>query len=150
MRATVGPNVGMKSTRQIDGLTIGEVAHQFGLATHVLRHWEVAGLLAPARNVSGERRYRDVDLYRVAAILHGKKAGLALEDIRAMISGSDPEARADILHRRRDDLTRRLSQIEASLTLIEAALQCQHGDIATCPHFQTLLAERSGKPAGLA
>ena len=29
--------------------TIGELAARFGLATHVLRHWEDMGLLSPAR-----------------------------------------------------------------------------------------------------
>jgi hypothetical protein len=37
-------------------LTIGELAARFGLATHVLRHWETKGLLSPARRVAGRRR----------------------------------------------------------------------------------------------
>lgn len=144
MLGIVRLNVDMKASWPPDQLTIGQVAEHFGLATHVLRHWETAGLLAPARNASGQRRYRPVDLYRVAAILRGKDAGLALDDIQAMTSMSDPATRATILRRQRDDLARRIAQTQASLSLIEAALQCQHGDIATCPHFQALLAEQAG------
>jgi DNA-binding transcriptional MerR regulator len=36
---------------------IGELAGRFGLATHVLRHWEAAGLLIPAARVGGRRQY---------------------------------------------------------------------------------------------
>ncbi|MZG18734.1 MerR family DNA-binding transcriptional regulator, partial [Streptomyces sp. SID5914] len=33
----------------LDGLGIGALAARFGLAAHVLRHWEAMGLLHPGR-----------------------------------------------------------------------------------------------------
>ncbi|WP_340688600.1 MerR family DNA-binding transcriptional regulator [Amycolatopsis coloradensis] len=45
-------NVDMKSST----LSVGEVAERFGLATHVLRHWESVGLLKPAR-AAGSRSF---------------------------------------------------------------------------------------------
>ncbi len=33
--------------------TIGELAARFGLATHVLRHWEDVGLLTPSATPAG-------------------------------------------------------------------------------------------------
>src|SRR5690242_4166048 len=89
MRDMLRLNVGMKST---DGMGIGAVAARFGLATHVLRHWESVGLLSPER-VGDRRRYGPDDLYRVAVILRAKEAGLALEDIRRFIAARDPAAR---------------------------------------------------------
>ncbi|GAA0901130.1 MerR family transcriptional regulator [Virgisporangium aurantiacum] len=56
----------MKSSGTV---TIGELAHRFGLATHVLRHWETMGLLTPDRDGAGQRRYGRADLTRVALIL---------------------------------------------------------------------------------
>jgi MerR family copper efflux transcriptional regulator len=95
--------------------------------------------------VAGRRRYQPSDLYRVAAILNAKEAGFGLDDIRAMITTSDPVARTDILRRQRDKLAQRIAQ--ASLALIESALHCVHDDIATCPRFQAVLAERvTGSP----
>jgi MerR family copper efflux transcriptional regulator len=44
--------VDLKST-----VAIGDLAARFGLATHVLRHWEEMGLLRPARTSAGRRRY---------------------------------------------------------------------------------------------
>src|SRR5262249_30579296 len=68
IRRTMQVNVHMKSSGE---LTIGELANRFGLATHVLRHWESMGLLVPGRDRGGQRRYGDGDLARVALILMG-------------------------------------------------------------------------------
>jgi DNA-binding transcriptional MerR regulator len=59
-------------------MSIGELATRFGLAPHVLRHWESMGLLTPNRETGGQRRYDDADLARVAMILMGKEAGFGL------------------------------------------------------------------------
>jgi DNA-binding transcriptional MerR regulator len=68
--------------------TIGELAERFDLPTHVLRHWEDMGLLAPARDSAGRRRYVEADLYRVAVILSSKAAGMSLEQVRNLVDGS--------------------------------------------------------------
>lgn len=127
-------------------LTVGQVAEHFGLATHVLRHWESEGLLAPSRNAAGRRRYRRIDLFRVAAIQRAKEAGLPLPDIRAVMTATDPGARTAVLRRQRENLAQRIARMQASLALIDTALECQHDDIATCPNFQALLAERVESP----
>ncbi|MEV0703069.1 MerR family transcriptional regulator [Saccharopolyspora sp. NPDC050389] len=132
----------MKST-----LGIGDLAARFGLATHVLRHWESMGLLEP-RRVSGRRRYGPDDLYRVAIIMRCKQAGLSLEAIRELSTTDEPHARRQVMRRHRDELRLRIAELRTSLELIECALDCDHADIATCPHFQAVLAERvfAGRP----
>jgi DNA-binding transcriptional MerR regulator len=123
-------------------MTIGEVARRFGLATHVLRHWERVGLLEPARVEGARRRYGTEDLYRVAAILLAKQVGFGLEDIREMFAAQDPADRQDALRRHRTTLLRRIAEAQASLELIEHALDCSHEDIAQCPHFRAGLDAR--------
>jgi len=128
-------NVGMKST----GLAIGDVAQRFGLATHVLRHWESMGLLAPAR-YGGRRRYADGDLYRVAAILRGKRAGLSLEQIQQMLTTADPGERVAVLRAQRAALQHRIAATEEALELIDHALTCRHADFTRCPTYRRLIA----------
>ncbi len=135
-------NVDVKST-----LPIGAVAARFGLATHVLRHWESVGLLAPARAVAGRRRYGPDHLYRIAMILRAKEAGFALDDIREMFAGDGPAERTAVLRRHRAALADRIARAQASLDLIDCALECQHDDLATCPHFRAMIADRAGLPA---
>lgn len=145
MSAIVRLNVDMKSSGARREVSIGELAERFGLATHVLRHWESTGLLNPHRSSAGYRTYGLADRYRVAAILQAKEAGMGLDDIRAILTAPTPAARTAVLRRQRDELTRRIADAQAALGLIEAGLDCRHGDLATCPHFQSLLAERVGR-----
>jgi DNA-binding transcriptional MerR regulator len=128
-------------------MSIGEIAARFALATHVLRHWESMGLLAPARVVAGRRRYGPDDLVRVAVILCAKDAGFTLDDIHEMISARDPATRRDILRRRREDLAARIARVRASLELIDCALDCEHEDFTGCAHFQAMVADRIGLDA---
>jgi len=38
---------------------------------------------------------------------------------------------------------------QAALGLMDAGLDCRHGDLTTCPHFAALLAERVDRPSTL-
>ncbi|MDX2969156.1 MerR family transcriptional regulator [Kribbella solani] len=123
----------MKSS---DDLSIGELAERFGLATHVLRHWETMGLLRPARGPGGARYYKPSDLERVAIILMGKEAGFALGDLRALLSTDSPMDHRDVLRRQVSELETRIAQAQTAKALIEHALACPK-PFATCPHART-------------
>ncbi|MEO3807990.1 MerR family transcriptional regulator [Sphaerisporangium sp. B11E5] len=127
-------------------LTIGELAARFGLPAHVLRHWENAGLLAPARHESGHRRYGDADLRRVAMILMGKEAGLSLRTLAELLSTGDPMDHADLLKEHLAVLDRRIAEAQAAKSLIEHALSCPH-DFGDCPHARERIESRI--PGGL-
>lgn len=142
MAAMLGLNVDMKSRDAHEDVSIGELASHFGLATHVLRHWESVGVLGPHRSSAGHRVYGLADRYRVAAILQAKRAGMGLDDIREMLNASTPTARNAVLHRQRRHLIERIVDAQAALDLVEAGLNCEHGDLATCPRFQSLLASQ--------
>ena len=119
--------------------SIGEVAAQFGLPTHVLRYWEAEGLLTPART-GNRRRYADADLHRVAAILISKEAGFGLAEIRTMLADWSAPVRRELIAGHRARLRARIARAQAALDMIEG--DCPHDDIMTCPHFQGLLADR--------
>jgi DNA-binding transcriptional MerR regulator len=142
MAASVGLNVDMKSSDGPREIPIGELAESFGLATHVLRHWESMGLLAPHRSSTGHRAYGLTDRYRVAAILQAKDAGMGLDDIRAILTAPTPAERNSVLQRQHDELTQRITEAQAALKLIDTALGCEHGDLAICPRFQAVLGAR--------
>jgi len=118
--------------------SIGEVADHFGLATHVLRHWETAGLLTPTRD-GDRRRYTDADMNRVAAILVAKEAGFSLPDIRAMLSSRTAADRHQVLARQQAALADRIAKTQAAMAMLEGGQNCPHDDIMTCPTFQERL-----------
>ncbi|MED7827392.1 MerR family transcriptional regulator, partial [Streptomyces chiangmaiensis] len=126
----------MKSSehsRPINGdgavMTIGAVAERFGMATHVLRHWEAMGLVTPARDAAGRRRYGAADLTRIAVILRAKEAGLSLDTIRTLAGTADPVKRREMLQEEAAALRSRIATARYSLELIECALDCDHEDV---------------------
>ncbi|WP_326565129.1 MerR family transcriptional regulator [Amycolatopsis rhabdoformis] len=125
-------------------LAIGEVAEHFNLPTHVLRHWESVGLLSPSRAEGGRRRYTRADLVRVGTIVEMKRAGLGLPDIADFLGSIHTTARKDVLRRNQLALQDRIAALQSALALVEAALHCSHDDIATCPTYQSCVAEMVG------
>lgn len=123
-------------------MSIGEIAGHFGLATHVLRHWETMGLLSPERATGGRRRYVRSDLHRIAGILLAKEAGLALTDIRDILTTADLDKRRQITRRHCDELALRIEQMRSALDLLEGGLTCDYDDITECPHYQSLVADK--------
>ncbi len=119
-------------------MTIGELASHFGLATHVLRHWESVGLLAPAERVNGRRRYDAGQAARITLILRAKEAGLTLEQLRLVLGAPDAEARRALLREHLADLERRLREIEAAKELILHAMECPADDFTRCGAFQSI------------
>lgn len=121
------------------GFTIGELAHRFGLATHVLRHWESMGLLAPGRDGGGQRRYGEADLVRVAVVLMGKEAGFGLRELRTLLSTNNPMDHPELLRRHVTALEDRIARATAAKELIEHALSCPL-PFDECPHAQERIA----------
>lgn len=122
--------------------TIGELAARFGLATHVLRHWEDMGLLSPARRVAGRRVYGPAHMTRVAEILLGKDAGFSLEQLRELFTAPDRDRRREVLRGQLAQVRARMARLALSQTLLEHALRCQHPDYQSCPHFQAMVLAR--------
>jgi MerR family transcriptional regulator, copper efflux regulator len=129
------PNRQPTTSAPEDELTIGQLAARFGLATHVLRHWEEVGLIEPAERVNGRRRYRPWHVSRVATILLSKEAGFRLDEIKAIFHAPDGPARKELLRHHRDELDRRLARIEASRQLVQHGIDCRADDFTRCPNF---------------
>ena len=120
--------------------SIGDTAARFNLPTHVLRHWEDVGLLDPARDGGGRRRYTDTDVVRVAVIVRSKAAGLTLDQIRVVLDDDGPE-RHTLLEAHLDDLDRRMRDLERARAMTAHAFECERHDIATCPRFIETVAD---------
>ncbi|MFI6937958.1 MerR family transcriptional regulator [Streptomyces sp. NPDC050418] len=137
----------MKSTQEHPrtrrSLGIGALAAHYGLATHVLRHWESVGLLTPRRDAAGRRVYGEQDLLRVGAILCAKDAGLSLADIHTVTTARAGAERHALLAARRTALQEEIALLTAQLALVECGLDCDHEDLLTCPTFQSVVAERA-------
>lgn len=130
------------NSAEVTEYTIGELAARFGLATHVLRHWEDVGLLSPARRVAGRRVYGPAHLTRVAEILLGKEAGFSLEQLRELFAAPDRDRRREVLRAQLAQVRQRIARLTLSQTLLEHGLRCRHPDYQACPRFQAMVLAR--------
>lgn len=130
----------------MNGLTIGRVARQTGLAIDTVRYYEREGLLdKPARTVAGYRQYSAGAVARLRFIRQAKELGFSLREIRELLA-----LRVDARKTCRDvkgralrkiaDVERRIAQLERMRRALAAlAAQCKgSGPTSSCPILEAL------------
>jgi MerR family transcriptional regulator, redox-sensitive transcriptional activator SoxR len=110
-------------------LTISEVARRVGVRASAIRYYEERKVLAPARRVSGQRRYDETAVYRLAVVRRAQEAGFSLEEIRRLFFGfreSTPiSARwRKIAEGKVAELNARIAQIQSMKDLLEKLQSC--------------------------
>ena len=70
-------------------LTIGQVAQRAGVATSTIRYYESIGLLPEPERESGQRRYHEAVLGKLAFIGVAQSAGFRLEEIKELVGAID-------------------------------------------------------------
>ena len=121
-------------------LTIGEVAAMAGKNPSSIRYYEQIGLLPEAERVNGRRRYGPDTVRTLAVIETGQRAGLALDEIKVLLSVSPDDSAA--IDRLREVATRKLPEIVALIERselvrewLECAARCECPNLNECPLF---------------
>ncbi|MBA4048641.1 MAG: MerR family transcriptional regulator [Sphingomonas sp.] len=117
-------------------IDIADVARMTGLSARALRFYEARGLVRPLRTASGRRIYGAGELERLHQLIALKRAGLSLQQIRALFERRPidlaallrlqleaVEAQAAALTERRAILVKTLSRIDRGEP-IDAATLC--------------------------
>ena len=65
--------------------SISSLSKEFGISTRSVRFYEEIGLIFPQRGPGGQRVFNSDDRARLKLILRGKRFGLALEEIVAIL-----------------------------------------------------------------
>ncbi|WTJ79507.1 MerR family transcriptional regulator [Kitasatospora sp. NBC_01539] len=105
--------------------TIGEVSASTGLTAHTLRWYERIGLLDPVdRSHSGQRRYTDADLARLAFLGRLRLTGMPVADMLRYVElareGDHTELeRRDILVAQREEVRLRIADLHATLAVLD-------------------------------
>ncbi|HZI55611.1 MAG TPA: MerR family transcriptional regulator [Verrucomicrobiae bacterium] len=68
-------------------LTISEVAKQVGLKPSAIRYYEQIGILPRPQRQSGQRRYDNSVLYRLALVQRARQMGFTLDEVRRLFFG---------------------------------------------------------------
>ncbi len=121
-------------------LTIGAVAKLTGKSASAIRYYEQIGLLPEPARAAGRRRYGRGTVRTLAVIATAQRAGLALDEIKVLLSASpgDPAA----VERLREVASRKLPEIAALIERtelvrgwLECAARCECPDLGQCPLF---------------
>jgi MerR family redox-sensitive transcriptional activator SoxR len=135
-------------------LTIGEVARQAGLRTSHIRYYEDVGVLPQPERVSGQRRYDDEILHRLAIVDVAQRAGLTLEEIRELTgsrgAGHNAGERLRALAERKlPDIEALIERAQAVKRWLEVASTCDCATVDVCGLFvDPALAPPAPRPPG--
>ncbi|MFC8454882.1 MerR family transcriptional regulator [Kitasatospora sp. NPDC057223] len=116
--------------------TISEVAAASGLTAHTLRWYERIGLLDPVdRSYSGQRRYSDGDLARLAFLGRLRLTGMSVADMlryvelarRGPVTVGD---RRELLVAHREEVRQKLADLHATLAVLDHKIDLYSGTAA--------------------
>ena len=121
-------------------LTIGEVAGLAGKSPSAIRYYEQIGLLPEPERVNGRRRY-DAGIVRTLAVIEtGQRAGLALDEIKLLLSASPDDAAAigrlrEVANRKLPEIVALIQRSELVRGWLECAARCECPNLDECPLF---------------
>ena len=139
MSLSIAVKVSLMSS-QDHPLSIGAVAALSGRRPSSIRYYEQIGLLPPAARESGRRVYGP-DTVRILAVIEtGQRAGLTLDEIRALLAVSPDDQVA--IERLREVAVKKLPQVKELIERteivrdwLEAAVRCECPSLDECPLF---------------
>jgi MerR family transcriptional regulator, redox-sensitive transcriptional activator SoxR len=131
-------------------LAIGELAELAGKRPSSIRYYEQIGLLPQPERVAGRRRYDSGTVRTLAVIEAGQRAGLTLNDIKALLSASPDDSQAidrlrEVAVRKLPEITALIERSELVRDWLESAARCECPNLNECPLFDDPWARR---PAG--
>jgi MerR family redox-sensitive transcriptional activator SoxR len=112
-------------------MPIGEVAARASVATSTVRYYERRGLFAADARASGQRRYTADSLRRLVFIGMLQDAGLALDEIDAILHAETVGEWKAIAASRLEVLDEQIAQLQHSREVLAGALLCRYDHPAT-------------------
>jgi DNA-binding transcriptional MerR regulator len=121
-------------------MTIGAVAALTGRRPSSIRYYEQIGLLPPVPRVSGRRVYGPETVRALAVIETGQRAGLSLDEIRALLSASPGDQAAierlrELAAAKLPEITALIARTEIVRGWLESAARCECPSLDDCPLF---------------
>jgi MerR family redox-sensitive transcriptional activator SoxR len=110
-------------------LSISDVARRLGLRSSAIRYYEQIGILPPAERSSGQRRYDNSVLHRLAIVQRARQVGFTLEEIRELFFGfSDKTAASrrwrELSQKKLAELDLQMGEIRAMQRLLKKMMAC--------------------------
>src|SRR5437016_3461273 len=118
-------------------LAISDVARLFGFRTSAIRYYEQIGILPAPLRKSGQRRYEETALFRLAVIQRARETGFTREEIRKLFFGFPPGTRPpkrwrELSRRKLTELQQGISRLKQMETLLKQVENCRCDALDEC------------------
>jgi MerR family transcriptional regulator, redox-sensitive transcriptional activator SoxR len=118
-------------------MTIGELALKTGVPASTIRYWERIQVLPTPARVSGQRRYPDDSIHRLAVLRLAQACGFRLEEMRHLLhgflSGMRPPRRwQELAEKKQQEIDSQIAQLTAMRRVVDQVLHCQCPELADC------------------
>ena len=125
-------------------INIGDAVSESGIPAKTIRYYETIGLISPARDATGYRRFNHNDIHKLTFLGHARGLGFTIEDCRTLLSLYEDESRtsADV----KQVALNHLAEIEQNIgdlrtmhsTLTELIDACAGDQRPDCPILRGL------------
>jgi MerR family transcriptional regulator, redox-sensitive transcriptional activator SoxR len=117
-------------------LTIGQVAARAGVNPSHIRYYEAVGVLPEPERIGGRRGYGEEVLRRLGIIDAAQRAGLSLDEIRALTGAPHAGDEIRVLAERKlPDIEALITRAEAVKRWLELARACDCETVEVCALF---------------
>ncbi|MEM8742012.1 MAG: redox-sensitive transcriptional activator SoxR [Pseudomonadota bacterium] len=122
-------------------LSIGALASRTGLSVSAIRYYESVGLIAPARNAGGHRRFLRADIRRLSFVIVSQNLGIPLARIKALLArlptdrAPDPRDWADMAAEMRAELDARIQTLSRLRDTLDGCIGCGCLSMRACALF---------------
>lgn len=117
--------------------SIKEFSEMVGVSAHTLRFYEREGLIKIERDDNNNRIYSDKDKLWVETLLHLKKSGMSLKDMKQFIMwgymGDETiEERLALLKNHRKKVMEEFEKIRQSLEFLDTKINFYENELGNC------------------
>jgi len=118
-------------------MTIGELALKTGVPASTIRYWERIQVLPRPARVSGQRRYPDDSIHRLAVLRLAQACGFRLEEMRHLLHGflagtRPPRRWQELAQKKQKEIDSQIAQLRAMRRVVDRVLRCECAELAEC------------------
>ena len=131
-------------------MTIGHLASKSGVPASTIRYWERIGILPKAARSSGQRRYSQDDVHRLALLRLARACGFRLEEMRHLMHGFSPDTPASqrwrlLARKKKAELDRQIAQLKAMRRVVDRVSECKCAELSNCGRVAASVIGASGR-----
>ncbi|MGT2832852.1 MerR family transcriptional regulator [Streptococcus halotolerans] len=104
--------------------TIKDISEMIGISAHAIRFYEKEGMVEIPRNSRGIRQFDDASISRLKAIVHYRRVGMSLEDIRRILAEYHNHALStELLEKTQLELEKQIAELQETHRYLMAKIK---------------------------